>query len=260
MTFSAVLNNGSILRKVIDSAKEFVNEGNIECSENAFELAAMDQAHVTLIQFKLLKSAFEDYQCDKPSRLGVNFVNMAKLLKCGSQDDKISLNKDDKSDRLKICTETAGGNKKSIYDLNLMSLDIDPIDVDISEFDSKITMSSAEFKRICSSMESVGESVSISVTGDQISFETQGDIGNGQIVLKNGVCPENITTSTQIEVSKKTTITALFSLKYLANFSKGNPFSENVSLYVNEESPLVVSYEMPEVGYVKFYLAPKADE
>ncbi len=49
------MNQGSLLKKLVDAMKELVNEANFECSATSFALQAMDTSHVSLVTMELRK-------------------------------------------------------------------------------------------------------------------------------------------------------------------------------------------------------------
>jgi proliferating cell nuclear antigen len=51
-----------------------------------------------------------------------------------------------------------------------------------------------------------------------------------------------------------------FAMGYLAQFCKATPLSSTVTLKLHEESPLVVEYPVGDMGYIRYFLAPKIDE
>jgi proliferating cell nuclear antigen len=51
-----------------------------------------------------------------------------------------------------------------------------------------------------------------------------------------------------------------FSLKYLLNFAKATVLSKHVTLSLSTEVPLLVEYKVNDVGYVRYYLAPKRND
>ena len=51
----------------------------------------MDSSHVSLVSLLLRADGFENLRCDKNMNLGINMTSMAKILKCASNDDIISL-------------------------------------------------------------------------------------------------------------------------------------------------------------------------
>ena len=48
--------------------------------------------------------------------------------------------------------------------------------------------------------------------------------------------------------------------RYLNFFTKATPLSKRVILSLSPEVPLVVEYDIEDVGHVKYFLAPKIDD
>jgi proliferating cell nuclear antigen len=55
-------------------------------------------------------------------------------------------------------------------------------------------------------------------------------------------------------------VTASFSLKYLNYFTKASMLSQQVTLSMSADYPLLVEYKIEEIGYLRFFLAPKIDD
>ncbi|RLN20286.1 hypothetical protein BBJ28_00007950, partial [Nothophytophthora sp. Chile5] len=51
-----------------------------------------------------------------------------------------------------------------------------------------------------------------------------------------------------------------FALRYLNMFAKATPLSETVTLSMSPGIPVVVEYAIGDMGYMRFYLAPKVEE
>lgn len=47
------------------------------------------------------------------------------------------------------------------------------------------------------------------------------------------------------------------SLKFLTSFTKATALSASVTLEMMEDVPMLVEYSLGELGYLRFYLAPK---
>ena len=63
---------------------------------------------------------------------------------------------------------------------------------------------------------------------------------------------------TTIEVNEPVQLT--FALRYLNSFTKATPLSPSVTLSMSKELPVVVEYQIAEIGHIRYYLAPKIDE
>ena len=48
--------------------------------------------------------------------------------------------------------------------------------------------------------------------------------------------------------------------RYLNLFNKAAPLSNHVVLYLSNDTPLVVEYQIERLGSLKFYLAPKISD
>lgn len=57
-----------------------------------------------------------------------------------------------------------------------------------------------------------------------------------------------------------TDVTLTFALRKLVAFTKSTPLSAAVTLSLSSDVPLVTEYTIGELGYIRFYLAPKIEE
>ncbi len=64
--------------------------------------------------------------------------------------------------------------------------------------------------------------------------------------------------STIIELEEPVTLT--FAMRYLNLFTKATPLSQTVTLSMSPDVPLVTEYKISEMGYIRYYLAPKIDD
>lgn len=97
---------GSLLKKVLESVKDLVNDANFDCSATGFSLQAMDSSHVALVALLLRSEGFEHYRCDRNLSMGMNLNNMSKMLKCAGNDDIITIKADDGSDTVTFMFES----------------------------------------------------------------------------------------------------------------------------------------------------------
>lgn len=103
--FELRLVQGSLLKKVLESIKDLVNDANFDCSATGFSLQAMDSSHVALVTLLLRSEGFEHYRCDRNLTMGMNMGNMAKMLKCAGNDDIITIKADDGTDTVTFMFE-----------------------------------------------------------------------------------------------------------------------------------------------------------
>lgn len=70
--------------------------------------------------------------------------------------------------------------------------------------------------------------------------------------------PEQPEESTTIEMHEPVSLT--FALRYMNSFTKATPLSSTVTISLSSELPVVVEYKIAEMGYIRFYLAPKIED
>ncbi len=100
--FHAKLNEGLLIKKLIDSIKDLVSDINLEINPMGISLQAMDSSHVALVTLNLSSEGFEEYRCDKPMTLGVSISNLAKVLRCGGNEDSLTLSCEEDPSKLKV--------------------------------------------------------------------------------------------------------------------------------------------------------------
>lgn len=64
--------------------------------------------------------------------------------------------------------------------------------------------------------------------------------------------------ATIIEMEAPVSLT--FALRYMNSFAKATPLASQVTVSLSSELPVVVEYKIAEMGYLRFYLAPKIEE
>lgn len=249
---------GSLLKKVLESIKDLVTDANFDCSATGFSLQAMDSSHVALVALLLRSEGFEHYRCDRNISMGMNLNNMSKMLKCAGNDDIITIKGDDGSDTVTFMFESPNQDKISDFELKLMDIDSEHLGIPEAEYHAIVKMPSSEFSRICKDLSSIGDTVVISVTKEGVKFSTRGDIGTANIVCRQNKTVDKPEEATIIEMNEPVSLT--FALRYLNSFTKATSLSESVTVSLSSELPVVVEYKIADMGYIRYYLAPKIED
>ncbi|KAG5917441.1 DNA polymerase delta processivity factor [Claviceps africana] len=254
----ARLEQASILKKVVDAIKDLVQDCNFDCNDSGIALQAMDNSHVALVSMMLKAEGFAPYRCDRNIALGVNLTSLTKVLRAAQSDDVVTLRAEDAPDVLNLLFENVSKDRVSEYDLKLMDIDQEHLGIPQTEYAATITMPAVEFRRICTDLAAMSESVSIEASKDGVKFSCNGDIGNGSVTLRGVTDVEKPENDIEIELTEPVSLT--FSLKYLVNFCKAAALSSQVKLCLSSEVPLLVEYNLSGSSYLRFYLAPKIGE
>eukprot|EP00898_Chlorokybus_atmophyticus_P000298 jgi/Chlat1/1269/Chrsp115S00760 len=255
--FEARMLEAALFKKVLDSFKDLVTEGNIDCSSTGISLQAMDTSHVALVAVSLKADGFDHFRCDRALSLGMNFGNLGKMLRCAQNTDVITLKAEDSADTCTIVIEGKDDDKIADFELKLMDIDSEHLGIPDQEYTATVTMPAQELQRICRDLASIADTVVISVSKDGIKFSANGDIGAANITVRQNAHPQNDADKTIISMQEPVALT--FALRYLNNFTKATSLSPSVKLQMSAELPIVVEYVIGDKGHVRFYLAPKIE-
>lgn len=241
--------------QVVDAIKDLVQDCNFDCNDSGIALQAMDNSHVALVSMMLKAEGFSPFRCDRNIALGVNLTSLTKVLRAAQNEDILTLKAEDAPDVLNIVFESSENDRISEYDLKLMDIDQEHLGIPETEYAATISMPSAEFRRICTDLSAMSESVGIEASKDGVKFSCNGDIGNGSVTLRSHTNVEKPDLNVDIELTEPVSLT--FSLKYLVNFCKAAGLSGQVKICLSSEVPLLVEYNLSGSSYLRFYLAPK---
>jgi proliferating cell nuclear antigen len=104
----------------------------------------------------------------------------------------------------------------------------------------------------------LGDTVTIAVSKEGVKFSVSGELGTCNITCRQGEGAVDDDEAVTIKLEEP--VTLAFALRYLNFFTKATSLSNDVTLSLSPDVPLMVEYKMEEVGNIRFYLAPKIDD
>lgn len=218
----------------------------------------MDNSHVSLVSLNLRSDGFDKYRCDRNLSMGMNLANMAKIFKCCNNNDTVTIKAQDNADTVTFMFESQNQEKVSDYEMKLMNLDQEHLGIPETDYACIVRMPSQEFARICRDLSQFGDSVTITCTKDGVRFSANGDTGTANVKLAQTSSVDKEEEAVSIEMQEPVTLT--FACQYLNSFTKATPLSSQVSLSMSADVPLVVEYVIPDLGHIRYYLAPKIED
>ena len=226
--FVSKLKEGVLLKKLIESIKELVTDINLDITGAGVSLQAMDSSHVALVTLSLTSEGFEEYRCDKQMTLGVNILQLSKIMKCGGNEDSIILRAEVEPSNLNIQFENKKQKKISDFSLSLITIDSEHLGIPDTNYSSIVTMSSSEFTRICRELYSLSETVEIETNKSYIKFSVKSEVVGGSIKIDANDSNEK-DEMTIINVEEP--VSLAFALRYLNMFTKASSLSQHVNFH-----------------------------
>ena len=130
-------------------------------------------------------------------------------------------------------------------------LSIPPIAMD---FETVINMSSVDFQKIVRDMSNLADYIEISNIENQLTFKCDGDFCSQETTI-------SVDNNDHINITKNGSrgqhdiIQGIFSLKYLSLFTKCTNLSSMVEIYIKNNYPLVLCYNVTSLGSIRLCLA-----
>jgi proliferating cell nuclear antigen len=257
--FEAKLTDGAPLKKLVEAMKDLFNDVNFDCTSSGITCQAMDSSHVCLCSVLMRNDAFEPYRCDRNLTLGMNCGTMSKILKCAGNDESITLRSEDNADSVTFVYEKPNQERISKFEMKVMDIESEHLGIPEQDYDAVISLPSSEFTRICRDLSQFGDTVTIACTKDGIRFSCEGDTGKGSITLRQNKASED-KDDDDVTIELNEAVTQTYAMRFLILFSKGQSLSKRVKLSICNDVPLVAEYKMGDMGYIRYFLAPKIDD
>jgi len=245
------------IRILIESLKEILTDANFVIDSNGIKLMAMDSTHSVLVHMKLLQEKFEYFQCAKKMNIGINLSNLYKLIKTMSNNDTLTLFMEKNNENeLGIKIHNDEKNAQTTYKLNLLDIQDGDIKIPPAEFDTELTFPSGDFQKIIRDMINIAENIEIKSIGNKLILSCSGDFASQETILgetNNGIQFTNCK-------SPEYPIQGMYSLKYLILFTKCTNLCNLIHIYIKNDYPLIIKYNIASIGDIKLCLAPNTND
>tara|TARA_Y100000389_G_scaffold84558_1_gene81235 strand:- start:21875 stop:22714 length:840 start_codon:yes stop_codon:yes gene_type:complete len=251
-----------IIKFLTEAIKDILPDTNIEVSSEGIRIMSMDPTHTTLIHMNLGSSNFEKFHCTHKQIIGVNMINLFKLIKTITNNDTLTLfvHKNDMN-HLGVNINNSSKKASTTFKLNLLDLNNGHIRIPPAQFTSVITMKSNDFQKICRDMVNISDEMEIKAVDKNLILTCKGEFAEQETIL--GECGNSgISFSKSVDVdtsavSNTEIIQGIFSLKYLTLFAKCTNLCQTIQIYLKNDYPLIVCYNVGSLGEIKMCLAPK---
>tara|TARA_B100000035_G_C21019862_1_gene563552 strand:+ start:1464 stop:2324 length:861 start_codon:yes stop_codon:yes gene_type:complete len=246
-------------RILMTALKDILLDTNILFTKEGIKIINMDKTHTILVHLFLQASNFEFYECihDKII-IGVNMLHLFKLISTIDNDDTLTIyiEKDDYDDgviqELGLKFENGDIKQSKIQKLKLIEPDLDEIEMPDILYSSIINMPSSDFQKIIRDLASISEKLEIKSVDNELIFKCNGNYAKAEI--------RRTETSNSMQFLQKQgtneIIQGIFSLKNLIYFIKCTNLCNQIEIYLKNNKPLIVKYNVASLGEIKLCLAP----
>lgn len=249
-------------RTLMAALKDILLETNIIFTKEGIKIINMDKSHTILVHLSLEAPNFEMYDCKMDKIIiGVNMLHLFKLINTIDNDDTLTIyiEEADYTDGivqyLGLKFENGTIKQHKIQKLRLIEPDNDELAVPDVKFSSVLNLPSADFQKIIRDLSCISDKIEIksiaTAEGVELIFKCTG--GFAQAEIRRTESDGNMEFIKKQEISK--IIQGEFSLKNLSYFIKCTNLCSQIEIYLENNLPLVVKYNVASLGVIMLALA-----
>jgi proliferating cell nuclear antigen len=248
-------------RTLMTALKDILLETNITFAPDGMRIINMDKSHTILVHLFLAATNFEFYECKKDKIIiGVNMFYLFKLINTIENDETLTIyieNSDYVDGIVSYLTlkyENAEIKQCKTQKLRLIEPDPEELQYPAVNFSSIINLPSSDFQKIIRDLSCISEKLEIKSVGNELIFKCSGQFASAEIhrAESDG---ENKSMSYTLKQDPSKIIQGEFSLKNLGYFIKCTNLCQQIEIYLENDLPLVVKYNVASLGEIKLCLA-----
>jgi proliferating cell nuclear antigen len=249
----------SPFRTLMTALKDILLETNISFQPDGIRIINMDKSHTILVHLHLLASNFEFYECKKEKIIiGVNMFHLFKLINSIDNDDTLTIyiENNDYFDgivsHLALKFENGDIKQCKTQKLKLIEPEQDELVVPDVKFSSILNLPSQVFQKIIRDLSCISEKLEIKSVCNELIFKCQGQFASAEI----HIAETDGSMGFIMKPDSSKVIQGEFSLKNLGYFIKCTNLCNQIEVYLENDLPLIVKYDVASLGEIRLALVP----
>ena len=245
-------------RTLMTALKDILLETNITFEPDGIRIINMDKSHTILAHLYLASQNFEFYECKKDKIIiGVNMFHLFKLINSIDNDDTLTLyiEGSDYADGIvsHLALKFENGEIKQCKTQKLRLIEPEPEELQYPDvkFSSIINLPSADFQKIIRDLSCISDKLEIKSVGSELIFKCSGQFASAEIHRAESDGSMGFI----LKQDSSKIIQGEFSLKNLGYFIKCTNLCQQIEVYLENDLPLVVKYDVASLGSIRLCLA-----
>lgn len=235
------------IKTIIDATAILVDEAKFRLTGDGIYGRTVDPAHVGMIDFKLNKEAFDEYNCQEETEIGVDLDKLKSTLKIAASEDLVNLEYNKDEGRLIV---TIGNLKRKLALLDTSEM----ADTKIPSLDlpAEIVVPTVELWQAIRAAEAISDHITLIADKDGFQMIAEGDTDVVELKLSK----EQL-----YSLKCEERVRSMFPLDYLSDMIKvARGKSDEITINLGNDYPVRLSFEMAG-GYIKivYLLAPRIE-
>jgi proliferating cell nuclear antigen len=247
----------SPFRTLMTALKDILLETNITFEPDGMRIINMDKSHTVLVHLFLAAQNFEFYECKKDKIIiGVNMFHLFKLINTIENEETLTIYIENSEyvDGIVsyLSLKYENGEIKQCKTQKLRLIEPDPEELQYPDvtFSSIINLPSTDFQKIIRDLTCISEKLEIKSVGNELIFKCSGQFASAEIHRA-----ESDGMSFTLKQDSSKIIQGEFSLKNLGYFIKCTNLCQQIEMYLENDLPLVIKYNVASLGSIQLCLS-----
>lgn len=245
-------------RTLMTALKDILLETNITFQPDGIRIINMDKSHTILAHLHLDADKFEFYECKKDKIIiGVNMFHLFKLINSIDNNDTLTMYIENSDyidgivSHLALKFENGEIKQCKTQKLRLIEPELEELEYPDVKFSSIINLPSVDFQKIIRDLSNISDKLEIKSVGNELIFKCSGQFASAEI--HRAESDGSMGFLSKQDSSK--VIQGEFSLKNLGYFIKCTNLCSQIEVYLENDLPLVVKYDVASLGSIKLCLS-----
>lgn len=237
-----------VWRYLVSAISKIVDEGVFIVSrDEGLRFRAMDPSHVILLDMRFPPDSFEEFEVDEERSIGVNFEDLAKVLRRARKEDRLELEAEETT-----FTVTLVGRGLRKFSLPILDITAEDIPEPQLEFKARIKVMSDIYRDTIKDVELVGDVLRFYATSEEFKVISSSEFGEAEIIY-------TLESGSLLELEVEDTQQASYTLEYFSDLSGASRVADTVTIKFSNDMPVQVDHELPQGAYFGFLVAPRVE-
>jgi proliferating cell nuclear antigen len=239
-----------VLKTCVGMMVNLIEEAAFKFTPDGIKMKAMDPSHIALVDFELPVTAFVEYNFKQPIVLGINLLEMNKIISRGKAEDELILELDEKQNRLGLTFKGISTRRLSLPLIDVREAELPEPKL---QFTATAEVLAGVIQDGLKDAEIVGDNVRFELSENGLVISAESDKGTTELKLGKG-------DKGLAKLSIKQPARAMFNIKYLTDITKAASATDIITVNLGMDLPIQMDFPVAEGrGRLRFLLAPRIE-
>jgi len=243
-----VLENADEFKRSVEAIAILIDEAEFIVDEKELSLKATDPSQISMVDFRLEKKSFQEFQVKEAQRLGMDLDYLNQVMGRAKVKEQLVIELDEDKGSLQITLLGTSTRKFKIPLIDVSGAELPNPKID---FEASVLLRAGVVQDALKDASLVSTHVTLGV--DSKNFFVKANSSKGSLNNETPKDNQNI-----LELSAKKNCQAMFPLDYLSDMFKVAGSDSRVELSLKTDAPARISYEIGKAR-ITYYLAPRIE-